>query len=283
MRLAIYCAVPAIAITALSVLGADTANQTADPLGSLKAILKQISADGTKERVVDFTGPGKWRKRKYLPVNLQFDVKKTDSLVSPFVASVTWSAAFFATPDFPTREEAASAPLPSKPDYSKGGPLWWAKLAFQDGRWIVKDVGFDLGSHSDDPLLHQRYSTLDDVRRPILDWWLAFGGDTPEDLGTTERKASEVARQRHAERMAEESAKEKQTATATKPSLPPVAGQFRIWKDTTGKYSVTAKFVGVKSNVVTLQKMDLTTVDVPLQKLGIAERKWIKANGRQKP
>ena len=105
---------------------------------------------------------------------IKFDVRKTDSLVSPYVATVTWLDNAYLTPERGTKQEAEADSLPKEPTVkadSHSTPLY-AKLAWQEGKWIVQDVGWD------DEVLNMSKSHLktSDYKDPVHDWWVTFGG-----------------------------------------------------------------------------------------------------------
>src|SRR5262249_52204189 len=103
-----------------------------DPVAALKPLLERIQTEGTGVRVVK-EGP-KWHRVKYTAANVKYDVRKTDSLVSPYVADVTWFGRDFITDGFETEEQAAAAELPKTCKDYKDPPRWWAKLAFLESR-----------------------------------------------------------------------------------------------------------------------------------------------------
>ena len=51
----------------------------------------------------------------------------------------------------------------------------------------------------------------------------------------------------------------------------------RVWQDTTGKFKITAKIVGVKDGKVALQKEDGSVVNVPIEKLSEQDRKYLES------
>jgi len=51
---------------------------------------------------------------------------------------------------------------------------------------------------------------------------------------------------------------------------------FRIWSDRTGKYKLEAKLVRVADGKVVLRKRDGSTVSVPLSRLSLKDRAWLK-------
>ena len=145
-------------------------DKPADPVALIKPILVKLEKDGTEENVTDFVDTGKWIKRKYVASTIKFDVKKTDSLVSPFIAMVTWEPKAYISGSYGTKLEAEKAEIPKIP--IAGGTRWWAELAFQDGKWVIQDCGWKTESG----IIDKRYSTLKNDKDPIIDWWRAFGG-----------------------------------------------------------------------------------------------------------
>lgn len=143
-----------------------------DPVKELVAFIRQVENKGTAERVTDFIRRGEWVKRKYVGRNFKYDVRKTDSLVSPFTGHVTWVADFHRSESFKSKHEAEAAPLTViVPAKDKDTPLW-ATLAFQDQAWVVTDVGWNMP----EVRLERKHSTLKDLNDPVMDWWLAWGG-----------------------------------------------------------------------------------------------------------
>ncbi|MBN2216996.1 MAG: PDZ domain-containing protein [Pirellulales bacterium] len=56
-------------------------------------------------------------------------------------------------------------------------------------------------------------------------------------------------------------------------------GRPRTWTDTTGKYKTEAEYLGVEDGKVRLRKTDGTVVEIPLEKLSPADRKFVEENG----
>jgi hypothetical protein len=70
--------------------------EAADPVESLKAIIAKVQLNGTAPRVTDLKKPGVWwEKRRQMAVDIKYDVRKTDSLVSPYAATVTYGVETF--------------------------------------------------------------------------------------------------------------------------------------------------------------------------------------------
>src|SRR5206468_7286811 len=53
------------------------------------------------------------------------------------------------------------------------------------------------------------------------------------------------------------------------------AAEMRNWTDTSGKFNIKAKFVGVANGVATLEQEDGTQVEIELAKLSAADQKYV--------
>jgi hypothetical protein len=284
-----------VAVVGCATVYGDEPAKPADPVVCLKALLAKIEKEGTKPRVTDFTRPNEWYKARKVAVGIKYDVRRTDSLVSPFVATVTWYNLTYLTRAFPTREAARKAELPKAPLPGKGDQ-WWAKLAFQDGKWVVQDVGWD----SEVMDFHRKHSTLDDERDPVNDWWWAFGGDVPANLEDLERRASERARRSQEEEAPEqeaergthivkpreaehrEDAENKLREQRERQKAAEEAARWREWKRADGTNIGRARFMGMIAGKVKLKKEDETVIAVRLEDLGKDDRAWIQSRARPK-
>lgn len=133
---------------------------TPDPVAALKEIIAAIGSNGHKYGYVD--------------ANLAYDVKKTDSLVSPYTAEVNFR----------------SRPTTGQPMFKDNLQFHMiAKLAQQDGKWVIKDVERHLDPMSAEQqgycgAMRRMGINIPDVARhsdgtpdkEIDAWWLAFGG-----------------------------------------------------------------------------------------------------------
>jgi len=143
--------------------------------GTFESLLAKARTEGTAERVVPH-GSG-WHKRKLTAAELKYDVRKTDSLVSPYAATTKWFSREYVSNDVATKNAADKLVLPQEPiDFHLGVDVpalaeWQATFAFQEGQWIVKDVGYR-------PVAGDWKSRSDYPPEPdcIWDWWWAFGG-----------------------------------------------------------------------------------------------------------
>lgn len=64
-------------------------------------------------------------------------------------------------------------------------------------------------------------------------------------------------------------------------AVPPIANEFRLWRSAVGNYSVTARLEKFhndpsKGGIVTLEREDGTTVDVPIAKLAADDAEWAR-------
>lgn len=57
----------------------------------------------------------------------------------------------------------------------------------------------------------------------------------------------------------------------------------RKWQDTTGKFNITAKLLGVQDGKASLEKEDGSVVHVPLEKLSEADRKYLESMAQNQP
>jgi ribosomal protein L12E/L44/L45/RPP1/RPP2 len=57
------------------------------------------------------------------------------------------------------------------------------------------------------------------------------------------------------------------------------ANAMRSWRDASGSFEITASFVQLADNKVTLRKKDGKTIVVPLEKLSKLDRTWVEENG----
>ena len=67
-------------------------------------------------------------------------------------------------------------------------------------------------------------------------------------------------------------------ASKTKPKPP---REFRVWKDTSGAFTVEAEYVSQNKTEVELLKKDGSKLSVPLLKLSRSDRAWLKEHGQQ--
>ena len=257
--------------------------ERADPVAALKPLLAKIGQQGTTPRVTDFSEPGKWRKEKRLAADIKYDVSKTDSLTSPFAATVTWLNDAYFSAKFPTRAQAERAEVPEHP-VSGGTFRWWARLAFQDGKWVVQDVGWDGAG------FHKSHRTVEDPKDPVHDWWIAFGGDAKEIsarlAAAQAREAAEAvaAEAKAAARIAAADA----IAAAEKRRREEEADRHRreatrTWTEAASGREITAQFLSYVPGKVKLQREDGTVVVIPTDRLSAEDQDWIRDRMRRNP
>jgi len=111
------------------------------------AAFKRVVEDGVKRAEEDkgevsfraaeptYSIRAAWGKLRCQVDTPSYDVKKTDSLVSPYVAKITINAKYERTKDFGSQSEAEAPnafPMVSVPK------KYEFDYAFQDGKWILK-------------------------------------------------------------------------------------------------------------------------------------------------
>lgn len=69
--------------------------------------------------------------------------------------------------------------------------------------------------------------------------------------------------------------KQKQPVAERKPAV-------RTWTDDTGKYTIEAEFRGVVGGQVRLRKLDGSEISLPMEKLSLADRQWIRFPSKRK-
>lgn len=95
-----------------------------------------IASYKTDKREHIIGGPGKgWHKVKDEPGEYSIDVRRTDSLVTPYTGILQFSLTGYATVDHPTREEAERDTAFVK---DLGRVTHEHTYAFQEGQWVIK-------------------------------------------------------------------------------------------------------------------------------------------------
>ena len=99
-----------------------------------------------------------WAKRKFILEDLKYDVKKTDSLVTPILGIVQFRLRVQQSAFVPTKGEAKRAQeFPEKPNIVDTITL---RYSFRDDRWSFKDGEFESSA-----LRGQRFPiTIDSIR-----------------------------------------------------------------------------------------------------------------------
>lgn len=118
---------------------ATAATVAAGPLEDFEEIVRRCKAafdarPGTEVVYVDVAKA--WAKRVYPPAQVSYDVRKTDSLVSPFAAHIQVEEALFFEQGGTKEEAAAKAPGVESQTMRR-----WVRLnfAYQDGAWTLHD------------------------------------------------------------------------------------------------------------------------------------------------
>ena len=114
-----------------------------DPLGLFKQKLSR--AEKTAESSVVVEIDGRWQKLKFDIDGLDYDVKETDSLASPFTAEVAFKASQSLSSFHDNQADAEK-----DSDLQSGGSAlqdgYFATYEFQDGQWKMRDFKFSLMS-----------------------------------------------------------------------------------------------------------------------------------------
>ena len=201
------------------------------------------------------------------------------------MATVTWLDNAYLTPERGTKQEAEADSLPKEPTVkadSHSTPLY-AKLAWQEGKWIVQDVGWD------NEVLNMSKSHLktSDYKDPVHDWWVTFGGadefrarEAKAELAERERLPATETLEKGKKAASDNAEKAKQRAKDTNAvkerKAPSRVAEWLTWTDSSGTHKIEAKFGGMVSNKVKLIKRDGTSVQVLLEKLSEDDQNWIK-------
>jgi len=139
------------------------------PVESLTRLVAAFGEKATPIRIANVPGERRFIKLQYRAASLGYDVEKTNSLVSPCMAKVTWYDELYMSPEVASREEAAPLEVSTTPIANKERRemRWTATLALQDGRWVAKNVDWDR-----DTLRSSRWN-VDGSPQPVkeaLDW-----------------------------------------------------------------------------------------------------------------
>lgn len=108
-----------------------------EPVTSFEKIITRGKSAVDQSTLVYFNkGKSTWLKRKYTVSNMKYDVKKTDSLVSPVVALVTFDLIVEASVPFQTKEEADAA-ADYNPEFKMINDVT-LNYALTSGTWVLK-------------------------------------------------------------------------------------------------------------------------------------------------
>lgn len=96
-------------------------------------VITSVSSNGTKKTIV-------WRKGiDELHPKYTIDVKKNNSLISPYIGTMEIEKTYYAYEDCPTKEEAEK----STKEMWRNKYKCRFELAYQDNKWVVTKVVFD--------------------------------------------------------------------------------------------------------------------------------------------
>jgi hypothetical protein len=140
-----------------------------DPVTMLKARIKENTnaIEQLKARVYynkyGYEQGGKgWAKQKAKLVDLEYDVKKTDSLVTPYIGIVQFSLVLEQSPFYASEDEAVkSVELDS--GVTLKSPKCRVTYAFQEDQWIAK-------RYERLSWLNDKWEDVDITERPRADW-----------------------------------------------------------------------------------------------------------------
>jgi len=132
--------IPSMSIFLMLALAGCSSN---DPLSSFKQKLSR--AEKTAESPVAVQIDGRWQKIKFDIEGLEYDVKETDSLSSPFTAEVAFKASQSLSSFHDNKADAEK-----DSDLQSGGSAlqdsYFATYELQDGQWKMQEFKFSLMS-----------------------------------------------------------------------------------------------------------------------------------------
>lgn len=156
-------------LSAFAVLFPTSATASDDPVRSFEQFL-MASKESTNTTTSVFFNKHKngWVKQRYRVVELKFDVKKTDSLVTPIVGLVTLDLLTEASDAFPSQEEAEK--LISFNVMASITDRMSLTYAYRDSKWAFSKGSYEVLSPS---LKGTRFELTDDrLTRQPLPYWL---------------------------------------------------------------------------------------------------------------
>lgn len=113
-------------------------NGAQDHVLSFEQIIKSgYNKVNGKESVIFIEKSSSFLKRKYTINSLKYDVKRTDSLISPVIAVATFNLAIENSQRYQTKEEADSAQDGENKVIFNFSLI--LNYAFQSGSWVMKD------------------------------------------------------------------------------------------------------------------------------------------------
>lgn len=115
------------------------ASPEVDPVSQFKKIVSSSSQPEQWTKVYLHTISGKWAKQYFVISNVKYDVKKTDSLVTPVMGIVNFTVAITQSDFFTSKEEAEESTALSK---LKMTEFVTGKYLFEDGNWRVDQFSY---------------------------------------------------------------------------------------------------------------------------------------------
>jgi hypothetical protein len=144
--------------------------RSSEPVASLKAVIglatQELESESGYIDSYDRYGKIYWYRAFYKLVDVEYDVTKTDSLVSPLVGVIKIGETVTqAVESYPSKDEAVKAPRPNKShvEINPTPTRVQARLALQDGKWVLRSVEFVDGvvdTPSFQELVKKRYTRV---------------------------------------------------------------------------------------------------------------------------
>lgn len=106
-------------------------------------------------------GTAGWLKIRFKLANVRYDVKKTDSLVSPIIGIIECDQPQQFSPAFATKEEAESYRFPQAQVVDEYGRQLRISYAFQNNKWVRKAI-------EEKSLLNKSWKTKDPESRDMF-------------------------------------------------------------------------------------------------------------------
>ncbi len=189
---------------------------------------------------------------------VELTVRNNDSkprMVPPFTLIDTAGAAYEASPHGWAVEGSIGVIETLNPSVSKQGVVVFDvpeqrdyRLKLSGGYWSLEDAYVQLTPHASSEAALEA-----------------------EQHRQQQEAAAERARQAEEKRKAEEIRKAEDEAA-----------KWRTWKDSTGKFTVEARFSGMAFGKVKLTKKNGTTLEVPLERLSEDDQKWLEDRKKKK-
>jgi len=133
---------------------------------SFNVIVNKISNSGSEDGIVASPKGNMWKKRKLYGINIKFNIQKTDSIISPFIAQIKWSHLQKTSDYYFTKGEQAEI----KNNDLEYSLFWSAIFAYQDNQWVIKSIEYS-GTDIWGKKLAGSYEGSGNCDGLINDWW----------------------------------------------------------------------------------------------------------------